>query len=186
MVSKIDNQQIEYKMKVIKIIYLMGICLLLSGVIYGQENSDNLRKSVRKNNIDLTIGGMGLGVSVNYNRILLVKPNYFINASVGLGIVPSIDGITIPHQITYNIGKKNSFLEVGVGGSFWSGKSNESGYTETQNSYHISPIIGWRKHFRNNLIFRIYTNPLIHVSGEYFIENYSIVPYLGVSLGYSF
>lgn len=167
-------------------IYLIGMCLLLSVTVYSQENNANLRKSVMKNSIDLTVGGMGLGASINYSRILLVKSKYFINASVGIGTVPSIGGITIPHQLTYNFGKKNSFLELGVGGSYWSGKSNDSGYTETLNSYQLSPIIGWRKHFKNNMLFRIYANPLFHINGEYYIENYEVIPYLGVSIGYNF
>jgi hypothetical protein len=174
-------------MKENRIISLVGLCLLLSMVVYSQENDNNLSKLVkRKNNIDLTIGGTGLFASVNYNRILLVKSNYFINASVGIGTVPFIGGITLPHQVTFNLGKKSSFLELGIGGSYWNSKSNASGYTETVNSYQLSPIIGWRKHFNNNLIFRAYANPLIHISGEYYIENYSIIPYLGISLGYSF
>lgn len=132
------------------------------------------------------MGGTGLFVSVNYSRILLVKSNYFINASVGIGTVPFTGGITLPHQVTFNLGKKSSFLELGIGGSYWSSKSNSSGYTETVNSYQLCPIIGWRKHFNNNLIFRAYANPLFHISGENYIEDYSVVPYLGISLGYSF
>jgi hypothetical protein len=176
-----------YTMKEIKIIGLVGLFLLLSIVSYGQVNddiSDRLLK--RKNNIDFTIGGTGLFASVNYSRILLVRSNYFINASVGIGTIISIGGITIPHQVTYNLGRKNSFFELGIGGTYWSGKSNASGYTETLSSYQLSPIIGWRKHFDNNLIFRVYANPLFHISGEYYIEDYSVIPYLGVSLGYSF
>jgi hypothetical protein len=173
-------------MKEIRIISLIGLCILLSSMAYTQENDNNLRKLDRKNNIDLTIGGNGLFVSINYNRILLTRSNYFINTSVGIGTDLFSGGITIPHQVTFNIGKKNSFIELGIGGSYWSGKSNESGYTETLNSYQLSPIIGWRKHFSNNLIFRVYANPLFHISGVYYIENYSVIPYLGVSLGYSF
>jgi hypothetical protein len=173
-------------MKKNRIINLVGLCILLSSMVYSQENDDNLRKLERKNNIDLTIGGNGLFASINYSRILLTKSNYFINATIGIGTVPFTGGITIPHQITFNLGKKNSFIELGIGGSYWSGKSNASGYTETLNSYQISPIIGWRKHFNNNLVFRVYANPLFHISGEYYIENYSVIPYLGVSLGYSF
>ena len=170
-----------------KIISLAGLCLLLSVIAYSQKNNDDLRRKVgRRNNIDLSIGGTGLFASVNYNRIILVKSNYFINASVGIGTVPYAGGITIPHQVTFNLGGKSSFLELGIGGTYWTGKTNESAYTETFYSYQLSPVIGWRKHFNNNLIFRVYANPLFHISGEYYIENYSVIPYLGISLGYSF
>ncbi|MCK5137059.1 MAG: hypothetical protein KAR19_14835 [Bacteroidales bacterium] len=166
---------------------LIAFCLLLSPIVYSQENNGDLKKILeRKNSVDLTIGGTGLFLSVNYSRILAVKSNYFINTSVGIGTVPFIGGISLPHQVTFNLGKKSSFLELGIGGNFWSGKSNSSGYTETINSYHISPIIGWRKNFKNNLVFRAYANPLIYLSGEHFLENLSVTPFLGVSLGYAF
>jgi hypothetical protein len=173
-------------MKKNKIISLVSLYFLLTSMMYSQENTNSIRKLERKNSIDLTVGGTGLFASINYNRVLLIKSNYFINTSVGVGAVPVTGGITIPHQLTFNFGKKNSFIELGLGGTYWSGKSNASGYTETLYSYQLSPIIGWRKHFNNNLIFRVYANPLFHVSGEYYIEDYPILPYLGLSLGYSF
>jgi len=174
-------------MKKIRIECLFGLLLLLSIMTYSEESNSNSKKIVeRRNNVDFSVGGNGLFASVNYSRILLVKSNYFINASVGINTLPFVGGITLPHQVTFNFGKSSSFLELGIGGSYWSGKSNASGYTETINSYLLSPIIGWRKHFKNNLIFRAYANPLFHISGEYYIEDYSVIPYLGISLGYSF
>ncbi len=173
-------------MKTLRIITLTGLCLL-SVMLYAQENNPDLRTIIgRKNSIDISLGGPGLFASVNYNRTLLVKPKHFINASIGVGTVPSIGGISVPHQLTFNLGKKSSFLELGIGGSYWAGESNASGYTEMLYSYQLCPIIGWRKYFENNLIFRAYVNPLFHVAGEYFIEDYSVVPYLGISLGYRF
>lgn len=174
-------------MKTIRNNSLIVLCLLLSSMVFSRGNYEDLSKSLkRKNIVDLTIGGTGLFVSANYSRIISVKSNYFIDASVGIGSVPYIGGISLPHQLTFNFGKQSSFWELGVGGTYWSGKSNASAYTETINSYQISPIIGWRKNFKNNLIFRVYANPLIRISGENYIEDYSIVPYLGVSLGYTF
>ena len=160
---------------------LLLLLLALSSSTFSQENID-----LKKNAVDIAIGGNGLFISTNYSRIVLVKPNYFINTLVGIGTIPSVGGVTLPHQITFNIGKNSSYLELGIGGTFWSGKSNSSGYSETVTSYQLSPIIGWRKNFKNNLVFRAYANPLFHISGEYFIEDYSVVPYAGVSLGYAF
>lgn len=170
-------------MKEIRIISLVGLCLLLSVIAYSQENED-LSETVKKNTVDLTVGGTGLFVSVNYSRILLIKSNYFINTSAGIGTVIMIGGVSVPHQLTFNIGKKSSFLELGIGGTFWTGKSNESGYTDIINSYYISPIVGWRKNFKNNLVFRTYANPLFYISGEK--SEYQITPFMGISLGYSF
>lgn len=105
--------------------------------------------------------------------------------SVGLGGMPMM-GIALPHSFKANFGVGNNFLELGVGGTYITGKTNESGFTESFYSYQLSPIIGWRRHFENNLVFRGYINPFIHLAGKNFIEDYSIVPYLGLSLGYRF
>jgi hypothetical protein len=173
-------------MKNVRIIILTALSLWLSGTGFTQNSDYGKVKSHRKNNIDFTLGGSGLLASINYGRIVAVKSNYFINLSAGIGIVPFSGGFTVPHQLTFNLGTGSSFLELGFGGSYWRGKSDASGFTETLSSYHVSPVIGWRKHFDNNLIFRAYINPLIHITGEYYINEYSFIPYLGLSLGYSF
>jgi len=109
-----------------------------------------------------------------------------MTSSVGIGTVPFVGGFSLPHHLTLNFGRNSSFLEVGIGGSYWQGKSNASGYSETESSYQLCPIIGWRKNFENNLVFRVYANPLVHISGVYYIENYDVVPYFGIGLGYCF
>ncbi|MCD4681259.1 MAG: hypothetical protein K8S00_12815 [Bacteroidales bacterium] len=172
-------------MKKFRAYYLIIYCILLFSVTHSQNNT--LRNTIiKKNIIDISLGGSGLFLSANYSRVIFITSKYFVNTSVGIGTVPFVGGFSVPHQISFNIGKENSFLELGIGGSYWSGKSNSSGYTETLYSYNLSPIIGWRKNFKSNMSFRAYLNPLIHISGEYYIENYSVVPYLGVSIGYAF
>ena len=134
----------------------------------------------------MLLGGTGLFASANYGRILSVKPNYFLEASIGIGTVPFVGGLVFPHKIIANFGKNKNFIEVGIGGSFWSGKSNSSGFQDSISSYLLSPIVGWRHNFANNLIFKAYGNLLIHIADEYYYENEKILPYCGVGLGYSF
>lgn len=172
------------KIKIIVLSFLLFS--LMSSVLFGQATDIGKSNAAKKNSVDITLGGSGLFASANYNRMFFLKPNYFVNVSVGVGTVPFTGGISLPHQATINFGKSNSFLEFGAGGVYWTGKSNASGFTEVLYSYQLYPVIGWRKHFQNNLTFRLYINPLIHISGEYYIENYDIIPYLGISLGYKF
>ena len=150
-------------MKSLKI--LTSVILLLAVTIFanGQVQESGLNTTLKKNSANITLGGMGMGGSVNYGRNFMIKDSYFLNVSAGMGTLPFVGGTTIPHQITFNIGKQSSFFEIGLGGTYWSGKSNSSGYTESINSYHLSTIIGWEKIFGNNLIFKVYTNPLIRV-----------------------
>ncbi len=174
-------------MKAIKILSLIFISLCLTFSSYGQLNDHDLRNSVdRKNIIDLTLLGQGGFLSANYSHILVVRQKYFLIASAGIGLVPYYAGFSIPHQLTFNIGKRTSFLEVGLGGTYMHGKTDESGFTKTTTTYLLSPVIGWRKNFKSHLVLRIYANPLFDTSGNTIVEDYSIVPFLGVSLGYSF
>lgn len=139
---------------------------------------------IKKNIIDITLGGTGIFASINYSRVLLAKENYFINTSLGIGTVAS--GATIPHQLTINLGKQSSFFETGIGGILWSGTDTSSSRINTKNSYNLSPILGWRKYTKSNLVFRIYANPIFNISGDLVYGNNKVLPFGGISLGYSF
>jgi len=174
-------------MKTITMPRLFTLLFCLSAMVYGQESNSLAESLERKNNIDITLGGMGLFTSINYNRIVSVKSNYFINTSVGIGIVPGVGGISYPHQLKFNLGSQNSFFELGVGGTYVDFESERTtGTKEKVTSYQLSPIIGWRKHFSNHLVFRPYASPLFHVSGEFYVEDYTVIPYGGIGLGYRF
>jgi len=183
---KIERKQKGKSINSITIIFLITL-MLLSSTLFSYEKRDDLRNTLTKKNVmDVTLGGTGLFISANYSRLFILKSNLFLNASTGIGSVPFIGGISVPIQLTCNLGTGKNFFEFGLGGSIWSGKSNASGYKESIDSYNISPIIGWRRNLHYGFVFRSYVNPLIRVSGEYFLEDYSIIPYLGVNLGYSF
>jgi hypothetical protein len=139
-----------------------------------------------KNTMEIGFGGSGLVISASYRRKLVIRPNYYMNASIGAGTVPLSGGLVVPHQFSVNLGKRKHYLELGAGGSYWTGYSNASGFTERIYSYQVSPIIGYRRHFFNRLVLRIYANTLFHIAGEYYLENWSVIPYAGVSIGHSF
>ena len=174
-------------MKRIILYSLFSICLLFP--LHAQEvDRDSAMDETLKtrNVIEIGFGGSGLVISASYSRKLLVKPGYFMNASLGAGTVPLSGGVTIPHQVTFNLGKRKNYLELGVAGTFFTGLSNASGFSERIYSYQFSPLVGYRRIFFNNLVFRAYLNPLFHIAGEYYLENYAIIPYAGLSIGHSF
>ena len=167
--------------------FLIGLILIAPISLSAQEaNKQKQVLSVKKNNIEFAVAGLGLGISVNYGHVVFVKPNYFLNVSVGVGSVPFAGGLSIPHQLTINYGKKSSFLELGIGGVYWTGSSSATAEQEKLYSYQITPIIGFRKHIKQHLILRVYVNPLFRVSGVSYYDNYDVIPYLGFSLGWAF
>jgi hypothetical protein len=139
-----------------------------------------------KNTIEVGFGGSGLAISASYRRKLAIRPRYYLNASVGVGTVPLSGGIVIPHQLSVNLGKWKNYFELGIAGTYWTGYSNASGYAERIYSYQLSPLAGYRRHFFNRMVIRVYANPLFHISGEYYLEDWSFIPYAGISIGHAF
>jgi hypothetical protein len=140
----------------------------------------------RMNVVDITLGGTGMFVSVNYSRKHYIQRDFFLNVSAGAGSYPGIGGISLPHQLTLNYGKSMNYFEAGVGGSYWRGISFSSGIIDNISSYNISPVAGYRRDLYNDFVFRVYVNPLFYIAGDYLYQDKSVLPYAGISLGYSF
>jgi hypothetical protein len=169
-------------MKACLIIYFVFISYLS----FEQQLEDTIY--IRPNNH--AYGGMGNGslLSINYERLFVINSSYFMAAGVGIGIseeftIGNSDHATksflmIPHYFSFNFGGKNSFLELGFGGTgaFW--KSN--------GTYTIFPLFGYRFHrpLFNKYTCRIYGSfPLnrgIFKQGDYFFW------FFGLSFGTSF
>ncbi len=120
-------------------------------------------------------------MSLNYERLFPVSDNMFLAGRVGVGYGTEFritlfgsnsstgDFISVPHQITANLGSRRSFIEFGVGGSL-------------VNGYTVYPLIGYRFHpwMSNNLSFRVNaTWPLMRPGDILFIP-------LGGSIGFAF
>lgn len=172
-----------------KIIFVFLSLLLTLPALAQKKEFTRQQALQRRNNVTLTLGGNGLFLSVSYDRILVVKSNYFVDASAGIGVFPGIAGGNIPHQIVINKGKRTSFFMIGLGGTYEWHKTDESGFTKSVNSYNLVPIIGWKKFFGSHLLFSIYASPLIHISGINLYGGgygYGVIPYAGVSFGFTF
>ncbi len=161
------------------------IMLLMAFPVLAQKKPFSRQEALqRKNNVSLTLGGNGLFLSLGYDRVLAAKPGFFVDANVGLGFIPMTGGVNFSHQLVFNLGKRTSFLMLGVGGTYLWSKSDASGCTKTKTSYHLSPIVGWKKIFRSHLLFTVYASPLISVYARGCYN--PVIPYGGASFGYTF
>lgn len=166
---------------------LISLIILFTWPVLAQKKDFTRHEALqRKNSFVLTLGGNGLFLSLSYDRIIAVKPGYFMDANIGMGIFPGIDGVNISQQFIFNKGKRSSFFMFGLGGTYEWHKTDESGFTESVTSYNLSPIMGWKKIFHSHLLFSIYASPLIHVTGVNLYMGYAVIPYAGISFGYSF
>jgi len=161
------------------------IILLLTLPVLAQKKDFSREEAFQhKNSVALTLAGNGLFLSIDYDRILFVRPKVFMDANMGIGVSPWVSGIIYSHQLIVNVGKKTGFFMVGVGGTFGWFKTDSSGFTETVFHYYLSPIAGWKKIFRSHLFLTVYASPLIPVyaSGCY----NPVIPFGGASFGFTF
>lgn len=168
------------KLILISLIFLSGS---LSYAQTGNESDD--KRPV--NNFNLTCLGNASLISLNYEYLYFVRPNFSIAFNLGVGYneefqiivfgpkTPPKTYITLPHYVTGNVGNGRSFLEFGLGGTFMD--------SETQQHYYLYPIVGYRIQplRKSRMYFRIF--------GELFSGYKDPEVYLfpgGFSLGFSF
>ena len=181
--------------KFFKIITILGISLVFTTFIFGQ-NTKKVKFHLRKNIIDLAVGGSGQVLSLNYSRALFVKSKYFINASIGVGTAfyreyrgnnsKVGDGNTsYPHQITFNYGKKYTFFEFGLGGVFMQENFLINNKKTSNLSYFLAPVIGIRQYLFKRIVVKAFLTPIISFKNGFSPEEH-LLSYAGASIGYSF
>ena len=136
----------------------------------------------KKNSIYLEAAGNGIFASVNYERQLTKEPGLGVRVGVGF-YTDYAFYLTIPFGINYlfELKKNKSFIDAGVGVTFARIDGDLSGSSENPNGDHFGnfiPSLGYRHHTEKNLLWRISLTPVIN--------NYGLVPWLGISIGKQF
>ena len=140
-----------------------------------------------QNNIFLNLLGDASIISINYERLLFISPDFFLAGKLGVGYneefniclsgeCPSESFTTITHHITGNLGKGRHLVELGLGGTIINGNTDEN--------YLAYPIVGYRLHplKSGKVSFRIYGSvPFTGLD----TEDILFMP-VGISVGISF
>lgn len=142
------------------------------------KKSDNL-----KNYFYGEAGGNGFFGSINYERQLTKKPGLGIR--MGIGVYPEYYlYLTFPVSVNYliPIKRKSYFIETSFGYTFartWDGRDSFE---------NLVPSVGFRKHYRNKVMFRASLTPCIYISSTDSRQKSSgtIVPWAGFSIGKAF
>lgn len=136
----------------------------------------------KRNDIYFEAGGNGLFGSVNYERQLTREPG--LGARIGLGFYTEYGFyLTIPAGFNYlfKTRKPGSFIEAGLGVT-WTRMNGQifkdDAYSKDDHWVNFIPSIGYRKHTGNDLMWRINLTPIAN--------RYTLVPWLGISLGKRF
>lgn len=111
-------------------------------------------------------GGLG---SVNYEcNNFGLRENRFFSFRAGVGMTGN-RSITIPHGISFNIGRKKNFLETSLTAS-WG--NTTFGYADRGTTpYFLAPGVGYRRQ-SDQWFFRIYLSPYVYTQ-----------PYVGAEFG---
>lgn len=152
--------------------------MLMGCVVYSQ-------KTFRNNTAYFELGGNGLYTSINYERVLANKPK--IGIHIGLGRYR--DGkyyLTIPFGMNYflRIHNSNFFLDFGFGATYskadillYINVKREPNYVNTNYWNYISSF-GFRQYIKNRIMYRFALTPVIN--------QYGLIPYVGISVGGQF
>ena len=143
------------------------------------------QNAFKKNDMYFEFLGNGIGASVNYERQLGNKPGLGLRLGVGYFSGDEQFRLSIPIGVNYlfAIGKNNSFLDAGVGGT-WSGaaglntKEPAGARDYSERVWSFIPSVGYRRHTKSNLMWRTSFTPVIN--------KYRVMPWLGVSIGKRF
>ena len=162
------------------------ICLLPAAILFAQSKKDSTL--VRPaNSISINLLGDFSLLSINYERVFVITPSFFIAGKLGVGFNEEFclfgcddreKYLTIPQHITGNFGKGKNFFEFGLGGSIISG--------HTVQDYTLYPMVGYRLQplKSDKLNFRVYLQ--YPVTGYPAVaEDILFIP-IGLSFGYCF
>ena len=123
------------------------VSILFGGILLAQSNNDSIPERP-VNGIVINLLGDASMISVNYERLLLIRETFFIAGDLGLGYNEEFElnifgsysapdkYLTIPHRITGNVGRGQHFFEFGLGGTVITGNTNQN--------YLFYPILGYR------------------------------------------
>ncbi|MEA1873560.1 MAG: hypothetical protein U9N51_03895 [Bacteroidota bacterium] len=169
--------------------FILILCFFCIGrTVFAQEYMQT-DYATPLNSISINFLGDASITSLNYSRIIPTHTDVFINTKFGIGYQKTFDiclwggcdtplkFISFPHHVTGNFGKKRSFLELGIGGTFLCRKDYLN--------YLLYPIIAYRliplKLYRVN--FRVYAHYVFYSTNKE--RDIFLVP-MGISVGLSF
>ena len=159
----------------------MRICALL-GILLFSCIYASAQKNFKRNDIYLEALGNGLFASVNYERQLTKNPG--LGFRIGIGVYGEESFyITFPIGINYLFALKNgrSFIEGGLGAT-WAKVDGKIFVKEdnpvSDNFTNFIPSIGYRRHTKHSLMWRVNVCPVIN--------KYGGTPWIGLSIGKRF
>jgi len=157
---------------------------------------------IRSSNIYATALGDVTLFSINFEKLYVINPGFFVAGKIGVGFTKEINFsfwgydppdnyfTTLPHHISLNFGHRRSFFEVGMGGDFVLFRPTHEYYADNtyDTYYYLYPFVGYRfqNMHSNKLVFRAFVSyPLTEYFPRltFFANGFMFFP-IGLSLGW--
>jgi hypothetical protein len=129
------------------------------------------------------LGGNGLGFSINYEHMILLKKKDYFVFKIGVGYYPykNEQNYTIPITLGKLYRKHRYFLETGIGAVIYRSVKGRL-------NYNITGTLGYRKSFKQNKYFyKIAFTPYVTFNRDekkkINFRDYDINPYVGFGIG---
>lgn len=183
---------------------LVFVLITIVGIYFSCYSQNIENTGIRKNVLSIGFAGpiflnstnndkANFVGSVNYDRVIFQKSDFFLNGNIGFGGYHS-EGNTfmaVPYSLSINIGKNNNYLELGTGGILGLNQTKQLRYSgdiapfpsyENVNKslYLFSPvIIGYKRFMVNNRLY-FKANVTVLTNGQRYY------PSAGLSFGFCF
>lgn len=142
----------------------------------------------KKNDVYGEFMGNGIFASLNYERQLTNKPGLGVRAGLGYFSGDEKFRLSVPLGINYLFAlvTNKSFLDAGIGAT-WSGSAGlmtpkqeaaVGGRDYSEHIWSLVPNIGFRRHTRNDFMWRANFTPIFN--------KYRTMPWIGISFGKRF
>ena len=166
-----------------KIVILLSISFLIVNYAVSAERG-------YKNLFSINADAGGFFTHVSYERDFFSTKNYYISGRIGVGTIPFLWGVEIPHRIVFNYYiSENILYGIGMGGVFWFDPNNTSSF-----SYYLNPVVDIRinsdyaKMYKSKvkIMYEMSFSPSIFIYGNNFFDGYTFPPCLSFGIGYYF
>jgi len=183
-IQKLIKQIIE-KLKNMKTKFLMVLVICIAVISFenktckGQNTNVIKYKQMPDNSIYAELGGNGILASINYERVLLNENKFYLTGRIGCG--PGILGSVFTPVLANGCFQLSNklYAEAGIGALLAHKTTAAWGDYDSENQYKCIAIptgsVGIRYQGNSGFLFRAGITPLL-----------GIVPWPGISLGYSF
>src|ERR1700761_4657410 len=180
------NMKKSFTLKTILLLALTIACLYSKAQNLEEDTTKHDTTKVKMKSprlVYLELGGPGLALTVNYDARFnsKIQDKWGFHVGTGYYNTGANSVFSIPLQVNYLIGKKNSFLEFGAGTTFLysQGRAGNVFDFDDVTGFIGTATIGYRFLERNGGInFRVEFTPIFSDEG--------ITPGGGVSIGYTF